>query len=43
MTVLLFGLLTLWLGWIVLPFLLLQAFYGASLLEVINYMERGFG
>ena len=40
MTVVLFGLLTLWLGWIVLPFLLLQAFYGASLLEVINYMEH---
>jgi len=40
MTVLLFGALTLWLGWAALPFLLLQAFYGASLLEVINYLEH---
>jgi alkane 1-monooxygenase len=40
LTVLLFGALTLWLGWIVLPFLLLQAFYAASLLEVINYIEH---
>lgn len=40
MTVVLFSLLTIWFGWIVLPFLLLQAFYGASLLEVINYMEH---
>ena len=40
LTVLLFGGLTLWLGWIVLPFLLLQAFYAASLLEVINYIEH---
>lgn len=40
MTVLLFGALTAWLGWVVLPFLLLQAFYGASLLEVVNYIEH---
>jgi alkane 1-monooxygenase len=40
MTVLLFGGLTAWLGWAALPFLLLQAFYGASLLEVINYIEH---
>jgi len=40
MTVLLFSALTLWLGWAALPFLLLQAFYGASLLEVINYLEH---
>jgi alkane 1-monooxygenase len=40
MTVVLFGALTLWLGWIALPFLLLQAFFGASLLEVINYIEH---
>ncbi|TAM12496.1 MAG: alkane 1-monooxygenase [Nevskiaceae bacterium] len=39
-TLVLFGGLTAWLGWIVLPFLLLQAFYGASLLEVVNYMEH---
>jgi len=40
MTVVLFAGLTLWLGWIALPFLLAQAFYGASLLEVINYIEH---
>ncbi|MDP2227196.1 MAG: fatty acid desaturase [Moraxellaceae bacterium] len=40
LTVLFFGVLTLWLGWVVLPFLLLQAFYAASLLEVINYIEH---
>jgi alkane 1-monooxygenase len=40
LTVLLFGGLTLWLGWAALPFLLLQAFYAASLLEVINYIEH---
>jgi alkane 1-monooxygenase len=40
LTVVLFGALTAWLGWGVLPFLLLQAFYGASLLEVVNYLEH---
>ncbi|NKF21074.1 alkane 1-monooxygenase [Solimonas marina] len=40
MTVVLFGGLALWLGWQVLPFLLLQAFVGASLLEVVNYLEH---
>lgn len=40
MTVVMFGALTWWLGWMVLPFLLLQAAYGASLLEVINYIEH---
>ncbi|MES2919267.1 MAG: fatty acid desaturase [Pseudomonadota bacterium] len=40
MTVVFFGALTLWLGWGVLPFLLLQAFYAASLLETINYIEH---
>jgi len=40
MTVLLFGALTLWLGWPALLFLLVQAFYGASLLEVVNYLEH---
>ncbi|WP_028007264.1 alkane 1-monooxygenase [Solimonas flava] len=39
-TVVFFGALTAWLGWIVLPFLLIQAFYGASLLEVVNYLEH---
>ncbi len=40
LTVLMYGILVAWLGWTVLPFLLLQAFYGASLLEVINYIEH---
>lgn len=40
MTVLLYGGLVLWLGWTVQPFLLIQAFYGASLLEVVNYIEH---
>jgi alkane 1-monooxygenase len=40
MTVVFFGALTAWLGWAALPFLLLQAFYGASLLEVVNYLEH---
>lgn len=40
MTVVLFGALTAWLGWAALPFLLVQAFYGASLLEVVNYLEH---
>lgn len=40
LTVLFFGALTLWLGWMALPFLLVQAFYGASLLEVVNYIEH---
>ncbi|MDT9000003.1 alkane 1-monooxygenase [Paucibacter sp. APW11] len=40
MSALLFGGLVLWLGWAVLPFLLIQAFYGASLLEVVNYIEH---
>lgn len=40
LTVVMYGALVLWLGWAALPFLLLQAFYGASLLEVINYIEH---
>jgi alkane 1-monooxygenase len=40
MTVVLFGALAIWLGPKVLPFLLIQAFYGASLLEVVNYIEH---
>ena len=40
MTVVLFGALTTLFGWAALPFLLLQAFYGASLLEVVNYLEH---
>ncbi|NNM53058.1 MAG: alkane 1-monooxygenase [Pseudomonadales bacterium] len=33
------GLLAAW-GWVVLPFLLIQGFYGFSLLEVVNYLEH---
>lgn len=40
LTVILFGALTLWLGWPALAFLAAQAFYGAALLEVINYIEH---
>lgn len=40
MTLGLFAGLTAAFGWKVLPFLLLQAFYGASLLEVVNYLEH---
>lgn len=40
MTALLYAALMMWLGVGVLPFLLLQAFYGASLLEVVNYIEH---
>jgi len=40
MTVVLYGALAATLGWIVLPFLALQAFYGFSLLEAVNYLEH---
>ncbi len=40
MSVVLFAVLTVVLGWAVLPFLLLQAIYGASLLETVNYIEH---
>ena len=40
MTVVLFAVITAWAGWWALPFLLIQAFYGASLLEVVNYLEH---
>lgn len=39
-TLLLYAALVAWLGWAVLPFLLVQAAYGASLLEVVNYIEH---
>ena len=39
-TVALFGAMTLWLGWVALPFMVLQAIYGGSLLEVVNYLEH---
>lgn len=40
MTVVLYGGLVAWLGWAVLPFLLVQAAYGVQLLEVVNYIEH---
>jgi alkane 1-monooxygenase len=40
MTVLFYGVLTAVLGWPALLFLLVQAFYAASLLEVVNYLEH---
>ncbi len=40
LTVLLFGALIAWLGWAVLPFLVLQGLYSASMLEVVNYVEH---
>lgn len=40
MSVVLWGALVAALGWIVLPFLLIQGIYGFSLLEVVNYLEH---
>ncbi|MGH8443168.1 MAG: alkane 1-monooxygenase [Nevskiaceae bacterium] len=40
MTVVLYGAMAAWLGWMVLPFLALQAIYGFSLLESVNYLEH---
>ena len=40
MTAVLYGALVAWLGWIVLPFLVIQAVYGFSLLESVNYLEH---
>lgn len=40
MSVVFFGAMTAWLGWPVLVFLLLQGVYGASMLEVVNYVEH---
>jgi alkane 1-monooxygenase len=40
LTVVLFAGLTLAFGWVVLPFLVLQAVLGFSLLEVVNYLEH---
>jgi alkane 1-monooxygenase len=40
MSVVLFGALLAVLGWKALPFLLIQAVYGFSLLEVVNYLEH---
>lgn len=40
MSVVLFGGLILWLGPVIIPFLLVQAAYGFMLLEVVNYLEH---
>lgn len=40
MTVVLYAGLVTWLGWAVLPFLIVQAAYGVQLLEVVNYIEH---
>lgn len=40
MTVVLYTALTVAFGWAVLPFLFVQAFFGAALLEVVNYLEH---
>jgi alkane 1-monooxygenase len=40
MTLVFYGVLTAVLGWPALLFLLVQAFYAASLLEVVNYLEH---
>lgn len=40
MTVVLYGALIAWLGWVIVPFLAIQAVYGFSLLESVNYVEH---
>ncbi len=40
MSIVLFGALTAAFGWQVLPFLIVQAVYGASLLESVNFLEH---
>ena len=40
LTVVLFGGLTLAFGWAALPFLIIQAVFGATALEVVNYLEH---
>lgn len=40
MTVVLWGVLLIWLGWSITPYLLLQAAVGIVLLEAVNYMEH---
>jgi alkane 1-monooxygenase len=40
MSIVLFGALTAVFGWQVLPFLIIQGVYGASLLESVNYLEH---
>ncbi len=40
MTAVIWSAMVAWLGWAVLPFLLVAAVYGGSLLEVVNYLEH---
>lgn len=40
LTLVFYGSLVAWLGWPVLAFLVLQGLYGASMLEVVNYVEH---
>ena len=40
MTVVLFGSLLLVFGWVILPYLIIQAIIGVSLLETVNYVEH---
>ncbi|MGB0133421.1 alkane 1-monooxygenase [Dokdonella sp.] len=40
MTAILYAALVLVFGWAALPFLIVQAFYGAALLEAVNYIEH---
>ncbi|PRY58135.1 alkane 1-monooxygenase [Knoellia remsis] len=40
MSAVLWGALLLWLGWGILPYLVIQAVVGFTLLEVVNYMEH---
>ena len=40
MTLVLFGGLTLWLGWAILPFLVVQGIIGFCLFETVNYLEH---
>ena len=40
LTLLFFSVLVAWLGWTVLPFLVWQSVYAASMLEVVNYVEH---
>ena len=40
LTVALFAAMTAWLGWRALPFMIVQAWYGGAILEVVNYLEH---
>src|SRR5688572_5112101 len=40
MTAVLYGAMIAWLGWLIVPFLVVQAVYGFSLLESVNYLEH---